>query len=444
MKCLNYDVQTLTDSNGHSVHICRQTGRWVCSEKLSGDETAYLKGGYAPLTLSRFTPTPHQIILNVTSRCNLDCIYCYANEKNVQDITEKVFSDTINFIGKISAGRDCSILLTGGEPMLLWDRILTWINKYRKVLPVNLGYSMQSNGTLINETNAAELRKERVNVGISLDSSPNFHNSYRSGSYELALRAINILRQHKIGAGARITVSAESVNTTPDTIRYYISQGIRHFTIGFIDPLGRARNKRELLPSSQQRLKLQNEMFQICVDEYQNKNRIEILSVSQMIVNLLTNLRPSCCPNSPCGAGVSLLGVNTNGDVYPCDYLFEPSMKLGNVADITTVLTSIDKSKELQKLQYSHQNECNLCAVNSICTGGCRVSRYAYDKENLSFPNCGYMPTLVADYAWKITNDMNTRRYAASIATGDVKSPSFGLSPVKGTLTIEKEEKCLT
>jgi len=435
MKNEHHVVSILKNSQGHFVHICHQTGRWICNNELSCEEIAYLQDGFAPLSLARYTPTPNQIILNVTNRCNLNCVYCYAKNKGEEEISENVFVETIKFLGKISGGRDSSILLTGGEPMLVWDKIFTWIEKYRKAIPVNVTFALQSNGTLINKNNAAQLRKERVNVGISLDGSQEFHNMCRTQSYELALQSIKILQKNKIQAGARITVTADSSSTTPDAIRYYVSQDIKHFTVGFVDPLGAAALRQEFLPTAKQRLRLCNEMLQICVDEFRKGNRIEILSVSQMIINLLTNLRPSCCPNSPCGAGVSLLGVDTNGDVYPCDYLFEPSMKLGNITQFSKVLKNLDTCTSLQNLQNAHLGECEQCPVFSICTGGCRIARLAYDRMNGSFPNCGYMTTLVADYAWKITNDEDTRKYAASIATGDLKTPGFGLQQIKGTLS---------
>lgn len=429
-----HDISVLCDSMNRKVHICHQTGRWICSDSLNEEEKKYLNEGYPPLTLEKYTPSPNQLIINVTDRCNLNCIYCYAANKEKKDISENNFKDSIFFLGKIAANQNCKVLLTGGEAMLVWDNLYEWIQKYRNQCVSNLGFSMQSNGTLITDENAAQLRKERVNVGISIDGPQLIHDINRPNSYFKAIQSIEILRSHKIECGIRMTVIKETAEHIPQAIQELINVGITHFTIGFTDPLGKAKTNLHLLPTVEQRLSLLKSELDICVKEFKNGKRIEILGISQVIINLLTNVRPSCCPNAPCAAGISLLGVDVDGYVYPCDYLFEPEMRLGHVTEFSKITKELGRNHRLQDLQYRHDDECRQCPVFSICSGGCRVSRLAYDQLQLSFPNCQYMQEFVVHVAWKIANDEDTRNYAIAITTGKDKVEKFDLKQVKGTL----------
>lgn len=84
-----HSIYELCDSENHKVHICSQTGRWICSENLSEEETRYLQDGFPPMTLEQYKPSPSQLIINVTNRCNLNCVYCYASEKEKKIFLKK-------------------------------------------------------------------------------------------------------------------------------------------------------------------------------------------------------------------------------------------------------------------------------------------------------------------------------------------------------------------
>lgn len=339
------------------------------------------------------------------------------------------------FLGKIASKQNCIAMFTGGEALLVWDHLYEWIQKYRKQWVSNLRFSIQSNGTLVTDEIAAQLRKERINIGISIDGPQFIHDLNRSNSYTKVINAFEILRAHKVDGGIRITVVQETAEYIPQTIRDLITAGVRYFTIGFTDPLGSAKTNLQLLPTARQRLTLLKEELEICVSEFKKGNRIEIIGISQVIVNLLTNVRPSCCPNSPCGAGISLLGVDVDGYVSPCDYLFEPEMRLGHVTEYSKITKALGRNPQIHDLQYRHDDECRKCPVFSICTGGCRVSRLAYDRLKLPFPNCQYMKEFVVYVAWKIANDEDVRNYAVAITTGKTDVEQFDLKRVKNTLT---------
>lgn len=429
-----YDISTIQDNEGHSVHLCMQTGRWICAENLSNEEEKYLHEGFPPLTLAQYRSMPTQLIVNVTNRCNLNCVYCYAPKCPAMDIEEQVFSDSLTFLGKFASGQNCNVLLTGGEAMLVWPQIYEWLLKYRKNWVSNLSFSIQSNGTLINEENAAQLRKERFNVGISLDGPQWIHDKNRSNSYQKVIKAIEILMANKIQPGIRMTVTAENAEYIPEALRDLLTLGIRHFTIGFTDPLGSAQGTLSLLPTPEQRADLMKKELEFCVEEFQKGNKIQILGISQILVNLLTNIRPACCPNTPCGAGISLLGVDVEGNVYPCDYLFEENMILGKVTEFNKVVKNLRQSKILNHIQNSHLHECEKCPAFQVCRGGCRISRYVYDRLQIPFPNCSYMKEITAYFAWKITTDKAVRDYAIDIVAGDTNFSRFGLHAIQGTI----------
>src|SRR5579863_4981316 len=133
-----------------------------------------------------------QFILKVASRCNLNCPYCYVYNK--ADSTWKqrppLMSDAIFAVVLERIRSHCvftrqeyaNIVFHGGEPALIGvDKFDDWCTKAQTLLSgvATPGFSIQTNGTLIDEAWAKVFRKHRVHVGISMDGPPGIHDAFR-------------------------------------------------------------------------------------------------------------------------------------------------------------------------------------------------------------------------------------------------------------------------
>lgn len=169
-------------------------------------------------------------VVKVASRCNLNCSYCYMY--NLADQTYRgqpaVMSPSVTAamaqrIGAHAARHgipSVHVILHGGEPLLIGRRRLaSWISQIREGLQgLTIPYfSIQSNGTLIDEAWIELLADLSVMIGISVDGPKSFHDKYRvdhdgRGSFDDVVKAIRTLQAHPKGADVFSSVMAV-VNT---------------------------------------------------------------------------------------------------------------------------------------------------------------------------------------------------------------------------------------
>ncbi len=88
------------------------------------------------------------VVWNITSRCNLYCLHCYAakNQDKIRQLTRKEITGVIDDLVKAKVPL---IIFSGGEPLLHKD--IFFISRY--AIKKGIRISLSTNGTLIdNET----------------------------------------------------------------------------------------------------------------------------------------------------------------------------------------------------------------------------------------------------------------------------------------------------
>jgi len=104
-----------------------------------------------------------ELVLFVTGKCNQKCFYCtlsnnrwqsssvYANERPVKNDTDMI--DEVKKCGSKGAG------ITGGEPLLVIDKVIDYIRLLKKNFGKQFHIHMYTNGTLATESNLKRLRE---------------------------------------------------------------------------------------------------------------------------------------------------------------------------------------------------------------------------------------------------------------------------------------------
>ncbi len=171
--------------------------------------------GKLPSHLLQFSIDKKPVVVwNMTRRCNLKCVHCYAHAKEVPSVGEltteqgkAVIDDLANFGVPV-------ILFSGGEPTM------------RKDLPELAAYAVQrgmravisTNGTLINTEKARILKDIGLSyVGISLDGMKEINDRFRGvrGAFQSALEGIRSCQEIGIKVGLRFTINKYNVNEIP-------------------------------------------------------------------------------------------------------------------------------------------------------------------------------------------------------------------------------------
>jgi 12,18-didecarboxysiroheme deacetylase len=168
-----------------------------------------------PSHLLQFSKDKRPVIVwNVTQRCNLKCVHCYAHAKNTSFDNELSTEQGKQLIDDLAGFGSPVMLFSGGEPLV------------RKDLPQLAAYAVEkgmravisTNGTLITSEMARNLKEIGLSyVGISLDGMEEINDRFRgvSGAFQSALEGIKNSQAAGIKVGLRFTVNKFNVNEIP-------------------------------------------------------------------------------------------------------------------------------------------------------------------------------------------------------------------------------------
>ena len=146
------------------------------------------------------------VVWNITRRCNLKCVHCYAHAKNIPFDNELSTTEGKNLIDDLAEFGVPVILFSGGEPLV------------RKDLPELADYAVKkgmravisTNGTLITPQTARTLKNIGLSyVGISLDGMEEINDRFRGvkGAFRSALEGIENCKKAGIKVGLRFTIN---------------------------------------------------------------------------------------------------------------------------------------------------------------------------------------------------------------------------------------------
>ncbi|MFR2301030.1 MAG: radical SAM protein, partial [Clostridium paraputrificum] len=123
-----------------------------------------------------------------SSKCNLKCKYCFyhsiADARDIKDYGFMPLSTLKEIVLKAADycnGGHCSIGFQGGESTLVGLEFYKELIKYTKEITnsTSFSFSIQTNGTLLNDEWGEFLKENKFLVGISLDGNKDIHNLNR-------------------------------------------------------------------------------------------------------------------------------------------------------------------------------------------------------------------------------------------------------------------------
>lgn len=154
------------------------------------------------------------VVWNMTRRCNLKCVHCYAQAKDIEFENELSTEEGKALIDDLASFGSPVMLFSGGEPTM------------RKDLPELAAYAREkgmravisTNGTLINRDLAKKLKDVGLSyVGVSLDGIRETNDKFRGmkGAFDAALRGLHNCQEEGIKVGLRFTINKQNVRDIP-------------------------------------------------------------------------------------------------------------------------------------------------------------------------------------------------------------------------------------
>lgn len=283
---------------------------------------------------------PNLHIFVITLRCNQTCIYCHASRRPMHathtDMSQEVAEQSVE-LALSTTNPAVTIEFQGGEPLANFEVLQHTVEfalARNESVGKELGFTLITNLTLMDEEKLAWLLEHRVQICTSIDGPGPLHDKHRlynsGSSFELASGWVRRVNEAYVDAGLDPEVyHAEALPTTTraalpqwkELIDTYIDLGCRAIFLRPLDPFGFAGK-------SQSRIAYSTEEF---LDFYRhaldymlelNQQGVQILErfASILLTKILAREEPNYLDlRSPCGAGVGQVTYNYDGGIYTCD-----------------------------------------------------------------------------------------------------------------------------
>ena len=283
--------------------------------------------------------------------------------------------------------KDFLIIFHGGEPLLAGlDFFKNFIEIGNNILQkdIRIDYGMQTNGVLLDYNLASELKKLRIQVGISIDGTEISNNKNRiyhnnKGSYTEIINGFNIIKEVFSNKLANCICVIDTDESATDVYNHFKKIGVS--SVHFLFPDNNFKNTNyEDIPKVGEWLVL---MFDLWYND-SDLNKPSIRPLTDLIGLILGYEKYS----EIFGKGKNYtLVIETNGDIETTD-----SLKICGDGFTKTKLNvrnnEIDEIYESSMLakQYfnGHDNLCTTCKncfLEEICGGGFIGHRYSIENE---------------------------------------------------------------
>ena len=146
------------------------------------------------------------VVYNCTRRCNLRCIHCYSESKDVDYSGELTTLEAKAMIESLARVGAPVILFSGGEPLMRAD-LPELISCARAK---GLRVVISTNGTLLNDEFLEKAKAIGLSyIGVSLDGLELVNDRFRGskGAFQKALDGIRLTKRHGIKVGLRFTIN---------------------------------------------------------------------------------------------------------------------------------------------------------------------------------------------------------------------------------------------
>ena len=292
-----------------------------------------------------------QITLVLTEQCNLNCVYCYENNKSTKKMEFETAQRILQHELTDHHKYDLVLLdLFGGEPFLNFD-LMRSIVEYVDLLNIpNIKYKTTTNGTLIHGDKQKWLiaNREKFQIGLSLDGKKETHNLNRSNSFDKI--DLKFFLTYFPDSPIKMTISPQRLKHLFEDVVYCHDLGFKvNCNLAVGQNWGKDDSIREL-----------EEQLMLLADYYLNHHNISPCSLlNESIVQI--GLELPKVTTKWCGVGTHMHTYDVDGNCYPCHYFLPNS--IGKDRSVASKNISFNEKFNPQLLDKKCQN----CLIREGC-----------------------------------------------------------------------------
>jgi 12,18-didecarboxysiroheme deacetylase len=187
-----------------------------CGAVEPGDVLRYrCQSGELPSHLLQFSADKKPVVVwNITRRCNLKCVHCYAHADAAAAPDELSQTEGLALLDDLKTFGVPVVLFSGGEPLMrpdLFDLVSHTVASGMRAV-------ISTNGTLISREIALRLKDLGLSyVGISLDGTEITHDRFRGkkGAFAAAMAGVRRCQEVGLKVGLRFTLNRANFREVP-------------------------------------------------------------------------------------------------------------------------------------------------------------------------------------------------------------------------------------
>ncbi len=345
--------------------------------------------------------------------CNLDCSYCFFLSKEMlypgsrfrmaDDLLETYLRQLIKAHPGVP---EVVVAWQGGEPTMMgldfFRRSVELAQRHLRP-GQRIAYTIQTNGTLLDDDWAAFFKEHGFLVGLSIDGPAGIHDTYRvdkggKGSFGRVMRGLAALQRHGVEWNVLTTVHAANQDRGREVYRFLRDECGARF-MQFIPIVERATEQtltaanvgwgervrdrplyvqegnlvtgRSVAPDGYGRFLI--DVFEDWVRRDIGEVYVQMFDVA--LANWYRQPAGLCVHSETCGLALAL---EHTGDLYSCDHFVEPLHRLGNIRDTPMIdlITSPQQTAFGLAKRDTLPKFCRECDVRFACHGGCPKDRF--------------------------------------------------------------------
>lgn len=355
-----------------------------------GFATAYNNPRYSDCT---FEIKPTLFMIDFTTKCNCNCIYCLRHFEGVGESIsyeqlDKITDYIISYCCKHQV-KNISFQPWGGEPMIELEKIIHCKNRF-EAAGIHANFNIQTNGLLLTIDNYQKLRDNDIHIGVSLDGLAEVHDAHRldvkgSKTHGKIVRNLKTIFEKfpDCNIGTLSVNSSYSIDKISEDIDYIVSGlGITNIKFNLVHPSGSDEFDEKILITKEQIPEYVEHVLGAVVEQIQKGNRCFEANITDKLSNLLGISKNNMCNSMGCRGGICFVSFDREGNIYPCEMIGRLEMKIGNVSenlDLTDLIVAAHKSNPYYATRKV--DSCVACPFFYYCRGGCKACSLAYGKK---------------------------------------------------------------
>ncbi|NTW69981.1 MAG: radical SAM protein [Chlorobiaceae bacterium] len=344
------------------------------------------------------THTPKYCVWELTLQCNMNCIHCgsRAGHKRENELSNE---EALRVAAELVALSCEYVTFIGGEIFLYkgWEKIA------RKMTDSRVTVNVITNGFLFGDKQVEEVRYANLsNVALSIDGMEENHNRIRnnSNSFHRVRQTMDRLNKEHIPIGVNTTLLESNVHDLEKLYDFLLGNNVRTWQLQLANPMG------NLSSSMEQMISIENiKKLTAFIREKRDEAKMRVYTGDNIGYygeneKYIRGLPGNINYWSGCQAGLSVVGIDSIGNIKGCESLYDDIFIEGNLRKETLSEIWFNENNFSYNRKFDPallEGKCKECDMGIFCRAGCRGACYFTKQYFFENAYCTYEMDSIQD-----------------------------------------------